>query len=190
MDHAGIARPRPLIVAHLLLLLSEEPRHGYELAESLRTSEFDGISTSLIYRELARLEEDGLVRSFWQASQARGPARHMYELTPAGRADLIACADDVRGLIRHLNEFLSRFGGVKGDGNKTPVAPPPVEPDPVKARPGFWKLRQRSTSQQMGPRRGRVSTPARSRRRSRAPCSASARTVSVTAVARTTGAAR
>ena len=116
MQHAAISRPRPLIVPHVLLLLAERPRHGYELAESLRCWQFEGVSTSLVYRELARLEEDGLVQSFWQPSQSRGPVRHMYELTGAGRADLEACADDVRCLMAHLAEFLSRVSTVDGDG--------------------------------------------------------------------------
>ncbi len=142
MQHGSIARPRPLILAHLLLLLAEQPRHGYELAESLRGWEFEGVTTSTVYRELARLEEDGLVASFWQSSQARGPARHMYELTAAGRADLEACADDVRGLMSHLQEFLSRLSTVDG-------APPPLPPagdsdraeGPVKVRRRFLRPR-------------------------------------------------
>ena len=140
MQHTAIARPRPLIVAHLLLLLAEQPRHGYELAESLRTSEFEGITTSTVYRELAKLEEDGLVQSFWQSSQARGPARHMYELTECGRADLAGCADDVRRLMSHLDEFLDRFASVDG------VVPPPPpeeeeEKEEEKARRRFWRSR-------------------------------------------------
>lgn len=138
MQHAGIARPRALIVAHLLLLLAEEPRHGYELAESLREWEFEGVTASTVYRELARLEDEGLVRSFWQASQARGPARHMYELTGAGRQDLALCADDVRGLMSHLTEFLSRVATV--DASVEPP-PGPVEPEQVKARRRFWTAR-------------------------------------------------
>ena len=139
MQHEAIARPRPLIVAHVLLLLAEQPRHGYELAESLRASEFQGITTSTVYRELAKLEEDGLVVSFWQSSQARGPARHMYELTGAGRADLEACADDVRGLISHLGEYLSRFSTVGTDNGA--AATEPDESEPVKARRRLWKSR-------------------------------------------------
>ena len=135
MQHTAIARPRPLIVAHLLLLLAEQPRHGYELAESLRMSEFEGITTSTVYRELAKLEEDGLVQSFWQSSQARGPARHMYELTECGRADLVGCADDVRRLMTHLDDFLDRFASV--DGNPSVVA---AEAD-EKTRRRFWRSR-------------------------------------------------
>jgi DNA-binding PadR family transcriptional regulator len=139
MQRAAIVRPRPLIVAHLLLLLGEQPRHGYELAESLRLWEFEGITTSTVYRELARLEDDDLVRSFWQASQARGPARHMYELTEAGRGALADCADDVRRLRMHLGEFLSRFStvdaGIPGEDDDL------AEPPPGKPRRPFWRPR-------------------------------------------------
>jgi DNA-binding PadR family transcriptional regulator len=117
-------------VAHLLLLLAEEPRHGYELAASLRTWEFEGVTPSLVYRDLGRLEAEGLVRSFWEASQARGPARHMYELTSAGRDDLAACADDLRCLIGHLTDVLARVAAVRtaGHGSVPAVAPGPVRP--------------------------------------------------------------
>ena len=133
MQHAAISRPKPLIVAHLLLLMAEQPRHGYELAASLRTWEFEGVTPSMVYRDLARLETEGLVRSFWEASQARGPARHMYELTPAGHEDLAACADDVRCLIHHLTEILTKIEGVHG--------PALEERDeaPAKTRRRFWK---------------------------------------------------
>jgi PadR family transcriptional regulator PadR len=132
MQHTGIARPKSLIVAHLLLLLAEQPRHGYELAEALRTWEFDSVATSMVYRELGRLEEDGLVRSFWAASQARGPARHMYELTPAGHDELATCAGEVRRLVSHLGDFLAQVTAVSvaGDGDG---------PEPAKGRRRFWK---------------------------------------------------
>ena len=122
-------------MAHLLLLLAEQPRHGYELAESLRMSEFEGITTSTVYRELAKLEEHGLVQSFWQSSQARGPARHMYELTESGRADLVGCADDVRRLMTHLDDFLDRFATVDG----SPSVVPPEADESTRRR--FWRSR-------------------------------------------------
>lgn len=135
MEHAGIARPKPLIVAHVLLLLAERSRHGYELAESLRTSEFEGLTTSTVYRELAKLEAEGLVQSFWQSSQARGPARHMYELTDAGRAELAACGDDVRDLIAHLSDYLTRCELVGA-----PAAPPPTPAHSAPAGQGLFRL--------------------------------------------------
>ena len=131
MQHGAIARPKPLIVVHLLLLLAEEPRHGYELAASLKSWEFEGITPSTVYRELSRLEVGGQVRSFWEASQARGPARHMYELTAAGREELDACAEDIRCLIGHLSEVLERVVAV-GQSGMSPQAT-------VKTRRRFWK---------------------------------------------------
>jgi DNA-binding PadR family transcriptional regulator len=132
MQHAAISRPKPLIVAHLLLLLSEQPRHGYELAASLRTWEFEGVTPSMVYRDLSRLEAEGLVRSFWEASQARGPARHVYELTAAGLEALVACADDVRCLIHHLTGILTKIEGVDRPA-------PPEDGGPVKVRRRFWQ---------------------------------------------------
>lgn len=140
MRHTAIARPRPLVVAHVLLLLADQPRHGYEVAERLRMWQFDGVTASVVYRELAGLEEEGLVRSFWAASQARGPARHMYELTPAGCDALAKCAQDIRSLIDHLTQLLVRFPAAK------PVAVPVVgeaaAAHPVKSR-RLWKSRKR-----------------------------------------------
>lgn len=132
MQHAAISRPKPLIVAHLLLLMAEQPRHGYDLAASLRTWEFEGVTPSMVYRDLARLETEGLVRSFWEASQARGPARHMYELTEAGLKDLAACADDVRCLIHHLTDILSKIEEVEKPALEE-------EETPARGRRRFWK---------------------------------------------------
>jgi PadR family transcriptional regulator, regulatory protein PadR len=132
MQHTAIARPRPLIVAHLLLLLGQRPRHGYDVADRLRGWQFDGVTPSMVYRELARLEEDGLVQSFWQASQARGPARHMYELTPQGRDHLARCADDLRGLISHLSDFLVQYAEV---GREDRPEPPPDDKPPAPGSP-------------------------------------------------------
>jgi PadR family transcriptional regulator, regulatory protein PadR len=136
MHHPAIARPRSLIPAHVLLLLSQRARHGYELAESLRLLGFAGVTTSLVYRELGRLEAAGLVQSFWQASQARGPARHMYELTGAGRDDLAHVSNEVRGLVAHLERFLAQLDGPDG---AQPVAA--VDDGETSGRSRFWKRR-------------------------------------------------
>jgi len=130
-----------LIGAHLLLLLAAQPRHGYELAAALRMWEFDGITASMVYRDLARLEEDGLVQSFWAASQTRGPARHMYDLTPAGRDHLAMCGDDIRRLISHLTDFLSQLAMVDPGGDGPVGAQAQNDEGTVKARRRFRKSR-------------------------------------------------
>ncbi len=118
-------------MAHLLLLLAEQPRHGYELAESLRMSEFEGITTSTVYRELAKLEEDGLVQSFWEASQTRGPARRVYELTTKGRKALGACAVAADDLSGTLAEYVERCQAQ----SRTPRRPIRRSRGPVVRRP-------------------------------------------------------
>ncbi|NPV53200.1 MAG: PadR family transcriptional regulator [Firmicutes bacterium] len=49
----------------LLLLLLEKPAHGYDLMERLKELGFDGENQDpgMVYRNLRRLEEEGMVRS-------------------------------------------------------------------------------------------------------------------------------
>ena len=67
---------------YLLLLLGEEPRHGYELIRLLE-DRFMGLytpSAGTIYPRLGALEEEGLVE------HELVDGRKVYSLTPAGRA--------------------------------------------------------------------------------------------------------
>lgn len=71
---------------YLLKLLSEEPRHGYELIR-LMEDNFLGMytpSAGTVYPRLAALEDDGLV----EHDEIDG--RKVYRLTDAGRAELEA----------------------------------------------------------------------------------------------------
>jgi len=73
----------------LLHLLRERPMYGFELSESLRgsTGGLLAFKEGTLYPALHRLEEEGLVESFWQASPA-GPKRRYYRLTETGTAAL------------------------------------------------------------------------------------------------------
>src|SRR5438034_9919232 len=75
--------PRNFLRLCLLLLLREQPAHGYELLERLRSFGFVRDDPGGLYRALRVLERDGLVRSAWKPSQA-GPERRIYALTRAG----------------------------------------------------------------------------------------------------------
>jgi PadR family transcriptional regulator PadR len=108
-----LRHPNMLIGPLLLLLLAEEPGHGYQLTERLGSFGFDENRASTLYRELRRLEEDGLVTSHWDASQARGPARRVYELTRDGRRSLRACAASADHLTRVLHDYIDRCGHVR-----------------------------------------------------------------------------
>src|SRR5919198_4375201 len=80
-------RPRDFLRSCLLLLLREQPAHGYDLLERLRPFGFDGNDPGGLYRALRALGRDGLVRSAWQPSRT-GPDRRIYELTRAGMEEL------------------------------------------------------------------------------------------------------
>jgi PadR family transcriptional regulator, regulatory protein PadR len=69
-----------------------------------------------LYRVLRALEEDGLVRSEWQADLP-GPAKRTYELTEAGERVLEEWAAALRGAGAQIEAFLTRYErkGVKPD---------------------------------------------------------------------------
>ena len=76
---------------YLLLLLDEEPRHGYELIRLLE-DRFMGMytpSAGTIYPRLAALEDDGLVE------HEVVDGRKVYRLTAAGREELADRRDEI-----------------------------------------------------------------------------------------------
>jgi PadR family transcriptional regulator, regulatory protein PadR len=92
-----------------LLLLRERPAHGYELLDAL--PELTGetrVDMGNLYRVLRALEEDGLVRSEWEAG-APGPARRTYELTAEGHRLLDEWAAALAGSRRRIDAFLDRY---------------------------------------------------------------------------------
>ena len=91
----------------ILLLLSDQASHGYELMD--RLSEFgldrDEIAGPTLYRALRRMEDSGHVVSEWEEGD-QGPARRKYTLTDAGRAALQGWVDTVRERVRRLELFI------------------------------------------------------------------------------------
>jgi poly-beta-hydroxybutyrate-responsive repressor len=102
------ALPRHYLKPCLLLLLAEGPSHGYELLEQVRRLGIQGAEPGGLYRHLRTMENEGLVGSWWEPSQA-GPARRTYTLTDAGRAALRASVDSVRDVRRLLVDLLDRY---------------------------------------------------------------------------------
>ena len=93
----------------LLLLLSERPAHGYELVEPV--SELiagERVDMGGLYRVLRRLEEDGLVRSEWDAAEP-GPAKRRYEITTDGLALLRAWVKALQQTQVVVSKFLERY---------------------------------------------------------------------------------
>jgi PadR family transcriptional regulator PadR len=73
----------------VLALLSSGEQYGFEMAKAL--AEADGLVTSegTLYPLLARLREEGLVKTTWRES-SQGPPRRYYQLTKDGRVALDA----------------------------------------------------------------------------------------------------
>ena len=103
------ALPKNFVRACLLLLLREQPAHGYELLERLRPLGFDRDDPGRLYRALRALEDEQLVRSSWEASDS-GPDRRIYELTRAGMEELHVAAKALGSTRDVLGVFLSRYG--------------------------------------------------------------------------------
>jgi DNA-binding PadR family transcriptional regulator len=71
----------------ILSLISEKPRHGYEIEsviEERGMREWTEIGFSSIYYLLKKLEGEGLLKGRLEVAE-RGPARKVYHLTPVGR---------------------------------------------------------------------------------------------------------
>jgi DNA-binding PadR family transcriptional regulator len=88
---------------YLLKLLSEGPRHGYELIRLLE-NRFHGLyapSAGTIYPRLQRMEADGLI-----AHTASG-GRKVYEITDAGLAELTHRAKEIETLEADINASLA-----------------------------------------------------------------------------------
>ncbi|AEG58864.1 PadR family transcriptional regulator [Desulforamulus ruminis] len=99
-----------MLIPTLLFFLSQKPSHGYELIQKINESELCEVEAdpATIYRNLRRMEEDGLVISKWETSQA-GPARRAYELTAEGATALQYCAGLVTAKVKKLQTFLDQY---------------------------------------------------------------------------------
>jgi DNA-binding PadR family transcriptional regulator len=71
----------------ILGLIAEQPRHGYEIESVIQERgmrEWTEIGFSSIYYLLKKLEKAGLIEGE-MVQEGRGPARKVYQITPAGR---------------------------------------------------------------------------------------------------------
>ena len=107
-DSQPLTLPRNFVRPALLLLLLEQPAHGYELLDRLQAFGFERADPGGLYRSLRALEDGGLVHSAWQKSTA-GPDRRTYHLTRAGREELHDHAKALANTSHTLEVFLSRY---------------------------------------------------------------------------------
>lgn len=94
----------------LLLLLHGAPAHGYTLKAALEGLDLsDGpADVGNLYRTLRRMEEDGWVSSQW-VTDAPGPRRRVYELTPLGEQFLRSWMAGLRTNRERIDRLLALY---------------------------------------------------------------------------------
>lgn len=99
-------RPHGFLRPCLLLLLAEQPAHGYDLAEQL--GDFGFVSDpGNVYRALHAMEVEGLVSAHHQPSDT-GPDRRPYRITRSGRRSLVESTEAVGYARMDIDSFLRR----------------------------------------------------------------------------------
>lgn len=98
------------IQAELLLLLGQKPSHGYELIQRLNEAPFmsSEADTATIYRNLRRMDKDGLIQSHWEVSES-GPGRRQYHLTSQGEATLKLWVQYLAQQKARIENFLQAY---------------------------------------------------------------------------------
>lgn len=106
----GTSRPERYIQPSLLMALLDGASYGYELLQRLPEFGFlrEDASPGMIYRHLRQMEEEELLVSRWEAEGA-GPAKRVYELTPAGREVLEAWIGHMEKKGRALLDFVALY---------------------------------------------------------------------------------
>jgi DNA-binding PadR family transcriptional regulator len=126
---SGPSRALSRLEPWLLLLLAEDPAHGYELLERLSAlPAAPNADRGHLYRTLRKLEEQGLMTSEWQLPQA-GAARHIYTLTTSGLQALDAWAEHIRAARARLDGFLERREDQRNAGRATKGSSAAESPD-------------------------------------------------------------
>lgn len=110
--------PKNFMRPCLLLLIREEPSHGYDLLLKLEELGFRRTDPGGLYRTLRAMEQERLVRSSWELSES-GPSRRIYELTEDGQDWLHAWAASLRETGRLVQLFLGRYEAV-AEASKAP----------------------------------------------------------------------
>lgn len=112
-DNLPRGLPRNFLRPCLLLLIAEQPSHGYDLLERLGEIGYQRAEPGGLYRTLRLLEQEGLITSNWGDSDV-GPRRRTYRLTDEGMDWLHAWAGSMRYTRDVLDRYLSRYEVVAG----------------------------------------------------------------------------
>ena len=103
----------------MLLLLANEPMHGYRLAERL-ADEFGvtGLPPQTVYRALQDMAARAWLGAEWDSESTQGPPRKVYQVTDVGLAALDAWSLEIQELRRNLEGFLTLYRGLKSSSGR------------------------------------------------------------------------
>lgn len=103
----------------LLLLLSQEQSHGYELMEKLQKKGYleSTPDPGVVYRILRKFEKEKMVRSRWAMNEG-GPSKRIYILTDKGKKDLHHWAVCIKDKISKLSQFVNEYQAYRAQNKK------------------------------------------------------------------------
>lgn len=94
--------------AFLLMFLTEGESYGGKLLQKCEEEiPVNPIDSAIIYRTLKKLESDGAVESFYDATGEK-PVK-MYRITDAGEKMLERFHEDIEDKIRNLTFFVTKY---------------------------------------------------------------------------------
>ena len=97
----------------VLLVLRDNPGHGYELLEAPGAHAGRADRQGNLYRILRSLERDGLVDSTWD-DNAPGPAKRVYVITQSGRRVLAQWVEAFSKIESQIERFRKRYEEQRG----------------------------------------------------------------------------
>jgi DNA-binding PadR family transcriptional regulator len=107
--------PRRFLLPSIMLLLAEEPAHGYALLQKLVEMGVTEkrLPLAVVYRELLHLEARRLAGFEFAKPEGRGPARKVYHLTEKGWKELSAWSTSMQEVRNFIDAFQTRYRAVE-----------------------------------------------------------------------------
>lgn len=106
----GGGKPQRYVQPSLLMALMNGPSYGYQLIQIIGEYGFlrSDVPPGMVYRHLRQMDEEGLVKSEWNA-EGDGPAKRIYSITPEGLEILDAWIIHMERQRDSLDNFIRRY---------------------------------------------------------------------------------
>jgi PadR family transcriptional regulator PadR len=94
----------------ILSFLSVRDLYGYELSQEFEVKSKGTIEVKegTLYPILYRLEERGIIESYWEAPEGRGKPRKYYRLTPSGKEYTALYWEEWLTITRFMNHITEK----------------------------------------------------------------------------------